>query len=334
MAGSWPLRRSIESGKSVVVTRVACCPGWCRGTGGTVARQAARACGARAAAGDRARRPRRRPRRARRPRRRQDRAARVRGRGGPRIFASCGPRASEGEMELDYAALQQLCSPILELIERLPTLSVTRSASPSGSAPDSRRARSWSRSRCSVSSPKPPSSSRCCAWSTTRNGSTAHRLERSRSWRAACWRRGSRSPSGPATWATGWPASRSSASSRWAAGMHGRCWSLSSRRGWTNRARADHRRDRRESARAAGAPARADARPARRRASGCLQRFLCPPGSSRASLGGWRGFRATRAGCCSWRRQNRSATLRCCGVRRSSLGSRKRPHTPWSRKAC
>src|SRR5258705_8926650 len=26
----------------------------------------------------------------------------------------------EGEMELDYAALQQLCSPILELIERLP----------------------------------------------------------------------------------------------------------------------------------------------------------------------------------------------------------------------
>jgi DNA-binding CsgD family transcriptional regulator len=27
----------------------------------------------------------------------------------------------EGEMELDYAALQQLCSPILELIERLPT---------------------------------------------------------------------------------------------------------------------------------------------------------------------------------------------------------------------
>ena len=26
----------------------------------------------------------------------------------------------EGEMELDYAALQQLCSPLLELIERLP----------------------------------------------------------------------------------------------------------------------------------------------------------------------------------------------------------------------
>ena len=26
----------------------------------------------------------------------------------------------EGEMELDYAALQQLCSPILEFVERLP----------------------------------------------------------------------------------------------------------------------------------------------------------------------------------------------------------------------
>ena len=35
-------------------------------------------------------------------------------------------------------------------------------------------------------------------------------------------------------------------------------------------------------------------------------------------------LRATRGGCCSWLRQNRSATLRFCGVQRSSLGSRDR----------
>ena len=35
-------------------------------------------------------------------------------------------------------------------------------------------------------------------------------------------------------------------------------------------------------------------------------------------------LRATRGGCCSWLRQNRSATLGFCGVQRSSLGSRDR----------
>src|ERR1700744_3254179 len=35
-----------------------------------------------------------------------------------RVFQTVGV---EGEMELPYAALQQLCSPILELTERLPT---------------------------------------------------------------------------------------------------------------------------------------------------------------------------------------------------------------------
>ena len=74
---------------------------------------------------------------------------------------------------------------------------------------------------------------------------------------------------------------------------------------------------------------RAGSRPASSPAvSGCLQPCPYPPGSSRASRGGWPGSRASRGGCCSWRRRTRSATLRFCGVRRSSLGSRRRPRTP------
>ena len=38
----------------------------------------------------------------------------------------------EGEMELAYAGLQQLCSPTLELIDRLPIPSARRSRSRSG----------------------------------------------------------------------------------------------------------------------------------------------------------------------------------------------------------
>src|ERR1700749_3798735 len=37
-----------------------------------------------------------------------------------RDFRAVGTSGVEGEMELDYAALQQLCSPLLEFTERLP----------------------------------------------------------------------------------------------------------------------------------------------------------------------------------------------------------------------
>ena len=140
----------------------------------------------------------------------------------------------EGEMELDYAALQQLCSPVLEFAERLPdpqrdALGVAFGLS-AGRAPSTV---SSSGLPFLASFRKLPSSGRCCASSTTRSGSTAHRRERSRSWRTACWRRGSRSPSRRVSSAVDRPASRSSTWSRWAAGMPGRCWSPSSRRGST-----------------------------------------------------------------------------------------------------
>ena len=127
----------------------------------------------------------------------------------------------EGEMELDYAALQQLCSPLLEFIERLPGRSATRSASRSGWAAERLRARSSSGLQFSVFSPKPPSGGRSCAWSTTPSGSTARRAQRSRSWLAACLRRGSCSCSRRVRWAAGWPGSRSSSRSVGAAGCAG-----------------------------------------------------------------------------------------------------------------
>ena len=145
-----------------------------------------------------------------------------------RIFASFGPRASKGRWSSTTRRCNSSARRSSSSSSISPILSVTRWASPSASAPDRRRARFLSGSRSSASSPKRPSSSRSCASSTTRSGSTAHRPERSRSWRAACWRRGSRSRSRRVRWAVDWPASRSSASSRSAAGMHGRCWSPSS----------------------------------------------------------------------------------------------------------
>ena len=146
-----------------------------------------------------------------------------------------------------------------------PIPSVMRWASPSDSTPDTRRAHSSSGSRFSASSPKLPSSSRSCAWSTTRSGSMAQPPKRSRSWLAACWPSGSRSPSGRVRWAADWRASRSFASSRWAAGIHERSWSPALA------ARLDESVLERIIAETGGdplallgAPARADARPARR----------------------------------------------------------------------
>ena len=105
--------------------------------------------------------------------------------------------------------------PILDLIgasARIP--SATRSASPSGSVPDSRRIRSLSDWRSSACCPRLPRSGRSCASSMTRSGSIVRRRARSRSWPAACWRSGSRSCSRRASSATRSRDCRSSTSSR------------------------------------------------------------------------------------------------------------------------
>ena len=54
----------------------------------------------------------------------------------------------EAEMELPFAAVQQLCSPFFELMQRLPNPSTTRSASRSDSRRGPRRISSSSDWRC------------------------------------------------------------------------------------------------------------------------------------------------------------------------------------------
>ena len=91
-------------------------------------------------------------------------------------------------MELAYAGLHQLCAPMLDHLERLPApqrdalRDRVRPAAgrprPTGSWWGSRRSRCW---------PRWPSSSRWCASSTTRSGSTARRRRSWGSSRAACW---------------------------------------------------------------------------------------------------------------------------------------------------
>ena len=99
------------------------CRCWAPGTraGGhrAAARASPRARGARPAAGPRPRRVRRRPGRPRRPRRRQDGAARLRGRGRPGDPSAARP-GSRARWSSPFAAVQQLCAPILDLVERLP----------------------------------------------------------------------------------------------------------------------------------------------------------------------------------------------------------------------
>ena len=252
-----------------------------------------------------------------------------------RIFASSGLSGVEGEMELDYAALQQLCSPILEFSERLPdpqrdALGVAFGLS-AGPPPSPFLVGLAVLGLLSEAAEQQPllcvvddaqwldgASARALAF-------VARRLLAERIALAFATREvGSGLARFPQLRVE--PLGRRDARALLESVLAGAAGRV--------RARADHRRDRRESARAPGAPARADARASSPAVSACLRRCLCPPGSSRASRGGWRGSRATRGGCCSWRRQTRSATLRFCGAPPSSLGSRRRPRTPWSRRAC
>ena len=93
----------------------------------------------------------------------------------------------EGEMELPFAALQQLCSPILDL-------SGASAGSPARRAQRRLRAecrtglrtRSWSAWRRSACCPRLRRSGRCCVSWMTRSGSIVRQRARSRSWPVAC----------------------------------------------------------------------------------------------------------------------------------------------------
>ena len=94
----------------------------------------------------------------------------------------------QAEMELPFAGDPSLCAPMLDGLEVLaePQQNALRVALglSSGDAPTG----SWSPSRCSTCSPRPPRSARSCAWSMTRSGSTPPRCRRSDSSRGAWWR--------------------------------------------------------------------------------------------------------------------------------------------------
>jgi hypothetical protein len=139
----------------------------------------------------------------------------------------------EGEMELPYAALQQLSSPMLDLLERLPepqreALSVAFGLS-SGQAPDSFLVGLAVLGLFSEAAQERP----LLALVDDANGSIERRPARSPSWVAAC---------SPSTWRScsrrEKRARRSSVCprwtwNRWGAATPGRCWSRSCRAGWT-----------------------------------------------------------------------------------------------------
>ena len=96
-------------------------------------------------------------------------------------------------MELPFAALQQLCSPVLDRSERLPAAQRDALNVAFGLLPGRLLIRSWSDWRPSACCPRRRRSDRSCASSMTRSGSIMRRRARSRSWPAACWQRRSRS---------------------------------------------------------------------------------------------------------------------------------------------
>ncbi len=108
-----------------------------------------------------------------RGRHREDRTAQPPRRPGRRLPASCGRPASSPEMELSYAGLHQLCAPLLSHLDDLPgpqrTALRTAFGMRAGDAPD----RFLVRTRHAQPARRPPPTSPCCAWSTTRSGWTA-----------------------------------------------------------------------------------------------------------------------------------------------------------------
>ena len=92
----------------------------------------------------------------------------------------------EAEMELPFAAVQQLCSPFLDLWSASRSPSTKRLASRSDSPRGRRRIRSWSDWRSSACCPRRPRSSRSCVSSMTRSGLTMRQRGRSRLWRVVC----------------------------------------------------------------------------------------------------------------------------------------------------
>ena len=104
----------------------------------------------------------------------------------------------EAEMELAFAAVQQLCSPFLELLDRLPQPQQDALGVALGSVRGRRRIRSLSDWQSSACCPRRPRNGRSWLLLMTHNGSTRRQLGCLRSWLAACWRSGSRSCSPPA----------------------------------------------------------------------------------------------------------------------------------------
>jgi hypothetical protein len=66
---------------------------------------------------------------------------------------------------------------------------------------------------------------------------------------------------------------------------------------------------------------------------GCPRHCLCPPGSRRASPGGWRGSQWMRGACCSWPRPTQSAIWRWCGGPCSGSAFPSRPRRRSNRTA-
>ena len=87
-----------------------------------------------------------------------------------RVASICGV---ESEMEMAFAALQQLCCPYLELMEHLPEPQRAALAVAFGLGAGRLQIRSWLDWRSSVCSPRLPRSSRFCASSIMRSGSIA-----------------------------------------------------------------------------------------------------------------------------------------------------------------
>ena len=93
----------------------------------------------------------------------------------------------ESEMELAFAGLHQLLTPMLNRLVGSPARNATRCGSRSASAPARRRTGSWSVWRCLGCSRRWPPSGRWSAWSMTSSGWTGRRCRRWGSWRGG-WR--------------------------------------------------------------------------------------------------------------------------------------------------